>query len=289
MTENKFSIIDLGKLSKPISKLIESVSLCIGTLYEPTKIRRKAKAQADAALIKAEADIKKKELLQRAVNRFAFQEISRQENIENIIEIAAASLPEKVSEDPVDKDWMSRFFDDCKDVSNEDLQKLWGRLLAGEVSSPGYCSRKTLAILRDLSAKDGNLFKIMGNFLWSMQQEYVIPYFPDIGACVYLDKYNIKYNDLLQLDALGLIHSNLNILIDLTYGEEIDYFDNKHICYWEPKNLTQSINVFPLTKSGIELLSVLNNEINSLYYADVIMMFSDYLGIFLACPLYKLY
>ena len=60
MTGTKFSLIDLGKLSKPISKLIEAVSQGIGTLYEPTKIRRKAKAQADAALIKAEADIKKR-------------------------------------------------------------------------------------------------------------------------------------------------------------------------------------------------------------------------------------
>jgi len=34
MTENKFSLVDLGKLSKPISKLIDTVSQGIGTLYE---------------------------------------------------------------------------------------------------------------------------------------------------------------------------------------------------------------------------------------------------------------
>ncbi len=114
MSETKFSLVDLGKLSKPISKLIDAVSQGIGTIYEPTKIRRKARAQSEASLIKVESDIRKKDLLRRAANRLVFQEISRQENIENIIDIAANSLPATVSEDPVDKDWISRFFDDCE-------------------------------------------------------------------------------------------------------------------------------------------------------------------------------
>jgi len=285
MTENKFSLIDLGKLSKPIGKLIEAVSQGIGTLYEPTKIRRKAKAQADASLIKVESDIRKKDLLRRAANRLVFQEISRQENIENIIKIAAHSLPATVSEDPVDKDWISRFFDECKDVSNEDLQKVWARILAKEVASPGSCSRKTLSILKDLSAKDADLFNRICNLLWLTNDDIFIPYRDDLSFNVQFEKYRMDYDSLLHLNSLGLIHFNQDLAYELTYKNSISYFGNENICFFAPSNLLKKIFIFLLTNSGKELYFAINKEINLLYYYESIMMFSSYYHIYLASPL----
>ena len=48
----------LAELSKPITKLIETVNSGIWTLYEPTYIRKNAKAKADEMKIiaKAKAD-----------------------------------------------------------------------------------------------------------------------------------------------------------------------------------------------------------------------------------------
>ena len=285
MTENKFSLIDLGKLSKPIGKLIEAVSQGIGTLYEPTKIRRKAKAQADASLIKVESDIRKKDLLRRAANRLVFQEISRQENIENIIKIAAHSLPATVSEDPVDKDWISRFFDECKDVSNEDLQKVWARILAKEVASPGSCSRKTLSILKDLSAKDADLFNRICNLLWLTNDDIFIPYRDDLSFNVQFEKYRMDYDSLLHLNSLGLIHFNQDLAYELTYKNSISYFGNENICFFAPSNLLKKIFIFLLTNSGKELYFAINKEIDLLYYYESIMMFSSYYHIYLASPL----
>ena len=285
MTENKFSLIDLGKLSKPIGKLIEAVSQGIGTLYEPTKIRRKAKAQADASLIKVESDIRKKDLLRRAANRLVFQEISRQENIENIIKIAAHSLPATVSEDPVDKDWISRFFDECKDVSNEDLQKVWARILAKEVASPGSCSRKTLSILKDLSAKDADLFNRICNLLWLTNDDIFIPYRDDLSFNVQFEKYRMDYDSLLHLNSLGLIHFNQDLAYELTYKNSISYFGNENICFFAPSNLLKKIFIFLLTKSGKELYFAINKEIDLLYYYESIMMLSSYYHIYLASPL----
>jgi len=285
MTENKFSLIDLGKLSKPIGKLIEAVSQGIGTLYEPTKIRRKAKAQADASLIKVESDIRKKDLLRRAANRLVFQEISRQENIENIIKIAAHSLPATVSEDPVDKDWISRFFDECKDVSNEDLQKVWARILAKEVASPGSCSRKTLSILKDLSAKDADLFNRICNLLWLTNDDIFIPYRDDLSFNVQFEKYRMDYDSLLYLNSLGLIHFNQDLAYELTYKNSISYFGNENICFFAPSNLLKKIFIFLLTNSGKELYFAINKEIDLLYYYESIMMFSSYYHIYLASPL----
>ena len=287
MSETKFSLVDLGKLSKPISKLIDAVSQGIGTIYEPTKIRRKAKAQADAALIKAETDIKKKELLTRAVNRFVFQEMRRQENIENIIEIAVENLPETVSEDPVDKDWISRFFDDCKDVSNEELQNIWGRLLAGEVALPGYCSRKTMAILKELSSYDANIFNNICPLIWaSADGGLFIPCISYHTINSQLIKFGINFDDLLHIDSLGLMHIKLDIGLDVNVGDQLKYSNINHNC---TGSITSSatIAILPLTKSGVELFSAPMTKPNWQYYDEIINMFMKSYGIFLACPLFE--
>ena len=50
------SLINLGDLGKPIDTLIHKISDATGVLYEPTRIRRKAKAESDAAIISAKAE-----------------------------------------------------------------------------------------------------------------------------------------------------------------------------------------------------------------------------------------
>ena len=305
MSGPKFSLVDLGKVSKPLSKLVDAVSQGIGTLYEPTRIRRKARAQADASLIKAEADIKKKEILRRAANRMAFQEVSRQENIEHIIEIAADNLPDTVSDEPVDQDWVSRFFDECKDVSNEELQNIWGRLLAGEVANPKSCSRKTLAILKDLSQQDAELFTDFCSYIWVRvgeffdenllhhEQYYFMP-IDQLALERLLERCILTYGECLHLESLGLIHCTKDISIHLTVHDILKYSNLYHAIpegwydYYIGRDIDWGeIECFVLTKAGIELLSVAKVEPNWDFYFDCCKYFTDYYDLFLSCPIDK--
>jgi hypothetical protein len=277
MSENKFSLKDLSALSEPACKLIDAVSQCIGTLYEPTRIRRKAKAEADATLILAGADAKRQALLKRAAHRLAIQEVHRQKNIESIISHAVKSLPETVSRDPVEPDWVSRFFDECKDVSNEELQNLWGRLLAGEVSSPGSCSRKTLTILKDLSPLDAQLFIKVCGLIFSSYKNYFIPF--DFTENRFFEKYGINHDDLLHLATLDLLHIEHSRAM-FTNMQELKYFDLNLICYttsdWE-------IDYYAITQYGIELLSIANIEPNWPFFDYWVKTFSEFYQIYLAC------
>ena len=232
-----FSLIDLNALSEPACKLIDAVSHCIGVLYEPRRIRRKAKADADAALILAEADAERQALLKKASHRLAIQEIRRQKNIESIVNKAIKSLPETVSSEPVDPDWISRFFDECKDVSNEELQKIWGRLLAGEVATPNSCSRKTLAILKDLSPADAELFTEFCSYIWLRSgnsfymeddkiifiEEYYFMPIDELSLDRYLARFILAYGECLHLENLGLIHCKKDISINIGVHDELKY------------------------------------------------------------------
>ena len=64
--------------SKAFIALIDAVSRGIGTLYEPTHIKRVAKADAEAMLIHAEAEKKKNEIL-AATERQTIYNVSHEE------------------------------------------------------------------------------------------------------------------------------------------------------------------------------------------------------------------
>lgn len=76
--------------------------------------------------------------------------------------VFAEEEAERIAEDPtsdktIDPDWFSRWRTAAQDVSGEDLQRLWGRVLAGEAREPGSYSLRTLALLSTLSKDDAEL------------------------------------------------------------------------------------------------------------------------------------
>lgn len=68
------SLINLGELSKPVNTLIEKISDAIGVVYEPSRIVRKAKAEAQAQEIMALSENSVRDIQERAVRRFIHEE-----------------------------------------------------------------------------------------------------------------------------------------------------------------------------------------------------------------------
>ena len=95
-----------------------------------------------------------------------FQSEKRMANVQSIVGQAIVQMPEQVPDTPVDHDWTARFFDNAKDVSDEEMQKLWAKLLAGEVESPGRASLRTLDILRNMTQKEAELFARAVNYIF---------------------------------------------------------------------------------------------------------------------------
>jgi Protein of unknown function (DUF2806) len=56
---------------------------------------------------------------------------------------------EKISEN-LNEDWMNQFVRYAEDASSEDLQQIWGRVLAGEIRQPGSFSKQTLRFIAEL-------------------------------------------------------------------------------------------------------------------------------------------
>ena len=291
MGESKIAVVDIGDLSKPLTKLIESVSGAVGAVYEPTRIRRKAKAEADAMLIFVDAEI---EVAKRAARRLAVQEVRRQENIEAIVDSAAKLLPETVSEEPVDPDWMSRFFADAADVSDEHLQKIWAKLLAQEVAEPNACSRRTLSILKEMNREDVKRFEQLCSFVWHDEKHGFVPLDEDFGFADSIElrgqplgKYGMPFDDLLDLDSLGLIHCQAELSQSLSTGSVIANGRSIYVLFGHPETGDiEPLNAYPLTQSGYELSLVVAAEPNKQFHEDTLKLLVRH-GAKIACPLFE--
>lgn len=211
----------------------------IGALLRPGQKRRDAHADADVKRISAQGDydadlIRRGEKhladFQRAGNRrLALQEDRREPELDleslplivadqqsadalrKEINVAKALVhaegdlardsspaPERV----VDGDWLRRWRYYAGEVSSEDLQSIWGRLLAGEVKDPGIHSLRTLDLLRNLSTEDANLIAklapfVLHGFVFRLN---------DINENRAMEVAGLSFGELLYLEEIGILN-----------------------------------------------------------------------------------
>ena len=57
MPPDKYSLVNLGDLSKPADTLIRKVSDAVGGFFAPYQVKKMAKAEVEAAMMKAQNEI----------------------------------------------------------------------------------------------------------------------------------------------------------------------------------------------------------------------------------------
>lgn len=204
MSDTNFSLIDFKALSEPAGKLIDAVRSAVGILYEPTQLRRKAHADADAAVILARNHNDIKDIEFRASERLRNKELRRQQNIEDVTRAGLAALPPAVDKDRVDHDWVHEFYEHCQDVGNAQMQQLWGKILAGEVAKPGTYSLRCLRVIKDIQQKDADTFTRFCTFVWAAPGQGLVPIILDRDA-PNIKEANVAFTDFLHLEDMGLI------------------------------------------------------------------------------------
>ena len=200
MTDNPLA--KLGDLSKPATVLVEKISDAVGGIFKPYQIVRVAKAEAEADRIRAESQIQVTDLHRRAMHRFLEEEAKKQSNMEAITEKALPLLEDKSKPQNVEDDWITNFFDKSRIVSDEDMQKLWSRVLAGEANVPGTFAKRTVNLLADLDKSDAELFTQLCGFAWQIGN--IAPLIFDLNAEMY-QRNGIYFNSLTHLESLGLV------------------------------------------------------------------------------------
>jgi hypothetical protein len=201
-TSHSLVNVNLGDLSKPADTLIKKVSKAVGGVFAPWQIKRIAKAEAEAAIIKAQTGIQITDLHRRAMHRFIEEEAQRQKNIEDITMKALPQLSEEAKPDAIEDDWITNFFDKSRIVSDTEMQDLWSRILAGEANAPGTYSKRTVNFLSDLDKIDAELFSRLCGFGWVIGS--FVPLVFDVQGDIY-NRNGVNFGTLTHLESIGLI------------------------------------------------------------------------------------
>ncbi len=212
-----------------LEKLIDHCASGVGAIAGPMLAKRKAQSEADAQRITAkgradairlisDAQIEAREKFsvfsssiqgelevgEQVQASIIFQEGKRQRNIQSVFSMAAEEIKDKeVQDHEIDHDWTARFFSDVQDVSSEKMQQIWAKILAGEVEIPGRTSLRTLAVLKNMTQKDAELFSnaaqfVIRDFIFWDSATSNIDGFPDYGM-------------FLQLESYGLVHAGASL------------------------------------------------------------------------------
>jgi len=231
-------IKDLAGFSEPTKTLIERCSNALGALAHPYQIVRVAKAESKAELIKAQGQIeidKVKaqgvievlEVEERALARLVHEEGKKQQNIEGIVAKALPEVEDNARPESIEEDWLSNFFDKCRLVSDDEMQFLWGKVLAGEANAPGTYSKRTVNFLQSLSKDEANKFQLLCRF--SIASDGSLPAIYDIKDEIYKQS-GLSFSDLQNLQSFGLmVYSPIGGYTLRDIGREflVDYFSTK--------------------------------------------------------------
>lgn len=196
---------NLGDLTKPATVLVEKISDAVGGLFKPYQIVRVAKAEAEADRIRAESQIQVTDLHRRAMHRFLEEEAKMQLNMEGITQKALPLLEEKSAPENMEDDWITNFFDKCRIVSDDEMQQLWSRILAGEANRPGAFSKRTVNLVGDLDKRDAELFMRLCGFVWQIMHSFPLVF--DVQDEIY-NRHGVNFGTLGHLESLGLIQFN---------------------------------------------------------------------------------
>ena len=210
--------------------------------------------------------------------RIEFQERKRQANIVAVVGRAALELVDSsVPAVEPDHDWTARFFGEVQDVSSADMQVLWGRVLAGEVRTPGTISMRALGILKDLDATAARLFSRLCSaavYLRGRDGEIFDGRVPSLGqhaAQNSLAKYGLGFGALNRLNEHGLIIADYNwyqmyvVVDDSEQAGELE-LHHQGVCWdWriqgeDRKEMLVKLHGVMMTVAGCELSRVVSPE-----------------------------
>lgn len=167
-----------------------------------------------------------------------------------------ASDPQSPPDREVDEDWLFTWRDYAGKVSAEDLQRLWGSVLAGEIKSPGRYSIRTLEFLKTLSKTEADVISKIARYAINGQIAR--------GPKQYLDEQGLTFGLFLRLQETGVVSGveavNLITTFKTTVKEKFTYalFSNGKALTVEHDDPTRVLNleVYRLTEVGSQILSL---------------------------------
>lgn len=218
-------------------------------------------------------------ILTRAQHRQQLLLVNQQQNIEAIMAMAMSFCPDVTCKGQPDSDWVERFIALCEDTSNESMQKLWAKILAGETVSPGTFSIKSLQTLKQMTQREADAlqkctaicgFNEKDNSHLILLGFYKKPSLFDLlrkgnKVSLNLGRAGISFPDILTLMDIGLVYRKEIESPALKAGHEMNLAFLTQRVILKSKSNDLVLSYYKFTQTGDELRKLINMPINKGY------------------------
>ena len=296
-----------GPMLAPWQARREAEAFLIATQSEANALRIIAVAQAEArdALVRNAFDVRGEiDIAETVSQRIQFQEEKRHRNIGSVVGQTAELLgDEEVPNQEPDHDWTARFFNYIQDVSSDEMQLLWAKVLAGEVEQPGSVSIRALSILRNMDRSSAELFRTLCSVCMTRApaggrvSDAIVPSLCRNAGENSLEKFGFPFGKLNILNEHGLIIGDYNSWYDMKVCVGIPvagFVPNVPVCrayrapfgfqgrHWVLVPADQivtgaelRIHGVTLTQAGIELSGIVGRQPMSFFHQSLVDFFTS--------------
>jgi len=166
------------------------------------------------------------EELQKSKTEKSNTQDNNNSNIDNL-DVTTAQNTDNSEEKTIGDDWLNRFETEARQISSEEMQRRFARVLAGEIQKPGSFSIKAVKILSEMDENIALLFKRLCSICIILEHpidKYIIDMrVPSLGVnpgSNSLKKYGLPFNKLNILNEYELIipiyNSNVDYQVSIT-------------------------------------------------------------------------
>lgn len=205
------SLIDLKGASDVAIKFLDMVEKSIGWAVAPKGSRKdfydgleiyKKSIKNDQFLSEKEKAIK---------ISLATRDFRQYINQAKIVEFAKSDINQDADFKNIDPDWLAFFFEYAKNISKEEAQLIWAKLLANRVNGERQVSKKLIHILAIIEDDDIDVFcKICSmTFDSENRKNFKYPFIYIGNFPSYYNSINIRRYHLRSLADLGLIEYDI--------------------------------------------------------------------------------
>lgn len=138
-----------------------------------------------------------------------FEKRGSDQRVAECFKFAAPNIDEDADAENLDQEWLDYWRMHAEKVRDEEVQAIWGAILAGEVNNAGAISKRTMSVLADMEKRDAETFVklcsyCMGGALPNGEAQPIMPVLIDKGELFEMDS-----NAVARLKDLGLVDFSL--------------------------------------------------------------------------------
>lgn len=208
---NMPSLINIDGLSNVAVKLLDMIEKSVGWVITPKGTQRDFIEGLEIYKKGIEADDNLSPIEKGAQISTVRKNLREYINQGCIVASAIPHLDHSSNPDKIDPDWLSHFFDYAKNISNKDMQLIWGKLLACKANGKNDISKKLIQVFSYIENEDIDIFcKMCAMTFESKDRERSkYPFIYITKHPSYYNKHGIRRYHLASLDNLGLIEYDI--------------------------------------------------------------------------------